>query len=302
MKLIVLGSITEDIIITPTKEVHRFIGGVPIYAASTAKAFSETIGIVSKVGTDFHIKNLKAINSLGADLNGFSIAGSSSMCFENTYTKKGTRKQRVLSISEKITISDIPSIYRSVPCIHLGPVLNEVDPSLISDVRSIFQFVSLDGQGFTRKLDPKSKKVVLEPWLDYEEYLPQINALKVDDLELKGIIGTKDMDEAIEKALNTGLEFLIITRAHNGAIIFHNGERYDIPAFPTTVVDSTGAGDTFMTAFLLEYYRTKDCYFSGLAAACAASFKISTSGPEPAYLREDVYRKMKGFNSEMKFF
>ncbi len=111
LNLIVLGSITEDTIYMPNEEEKHFIGGVPVYAASTAKALGDSIGIVSKVGTDFHLKNLKVMNSLGADLNGFKIIGSTSMKFENKYDLQGQRTQRVLSVSDKIFFSDIPEMY-----------------------------------------------------------------------------------------------------------------------------------------------------------------------------------------------
>lgn len=302
MNLIVVGSITEDIIIHPSKDKKRFIGGVPIYAASTAKALGEKIGIVSKVGTDFHIKNLSIINSFEQDLNGFAISGNTSTRFENKYTASGKRTQRILSTSEKITFKDIPQIYYSVPCIHLGPVFDEINPELITEVRNSFGFVSLDGQGFTRSSDSKNQKVILEPWLDYEEHLPKLDVLKVDDIELKGITGVPRLKSAIELALETGIPLLVITMAHKGAIIYDNKRRMEIPAVPTKVVDETGAGDTFITAFLLEYLKSKDSYFSALMAATAASFKIATSGPIPTYTRDVVLSSLKQNFPDVKFY
>lgn len=289
MNLVVLGSITEDVIITSKSGESHFIGGVPVYAASAAKALGETIGIVSKVGTDFPLKNLKIINSLDADLNGFSINGQSSMRFENKYSK-GKRTQKVLSESDKITFNDIPSIYHTAKCIHLGPVFNEINSDLITKVSQIFDIVSLDGQGFTRSID-KKKKVILKPWLDYEEFLPQLDILKVDDAELMGLTGTKKLDDAIDLALNTEIPLLVITLADKGAIIFDKKIRYDIPALPAKIVDETGAGDTFHTAFLLEYIRTSDSQYSAYIAAATASYKIETSGPFPNYTRDDIIER-----------
>ncbi len=292
LDLIVLGSITEDLIITP-KEEKRFIGGVPVYAAATAQVLKATLGIVSKVGVDFHLRNLDVLNSFNADLNGFKIDGQTSMKFENKYSAKGKRTQKLLSTSEKISFDDIPESYIHTSCIHLGPVFNEIDTDLLLKVRDHFKLVSLDGQGFTRSVEKGSKKIVLKPWLDYSEYLPLIDVLKVDDTELMGITATTNLDDAINLALKTKLKFLVITRAHNGAIIFHNEQRYDIPAVPTTIIDETGAGDTFITAFLLEYLRTEDCYYSALIAACTASYKIAHLGPMPNYTKDDIIIKLK---------
>jgi sugar/nucleoside kinase (ribokinase family) len=217
------------------------------------------------------------------------------MKFENKYNQKGKRTQRVLSVSDKISFNDIPEIYFKSRCIHLGPVFNEIIPNLISEVRDVFELVSLDGQGFTRSLDEKTRKVIHEPWLNYEEYLPKLDVLKVDDTEIKGITGSKNLQEAIDLALDTGLKLLVVTQAHKGAIIYHEKEKFEIPAIPTNVIDETGAGDTFITAFLLEYMKTNDSYYAGLIAAAAASFKISTSGPIPNYTREDILNKLKAF-------
>ncbi len=293
LKLVVLGSITEDFIINPIHEQKQYIGGVPIYAASVAKALGEQIGIVSKVGTDFHLKNLKLIHNFGADLNGFQISGKSSMRFENKYNSKGQRTQKILSVSEKITFNDIPESYYNVPCIHLGPVFNEIDLDLISKVREIFPFVSLDGQGFIRGTKESSKKIIHKPWNGYAHYFDYLDLLKVDDTELKNMTNTKQLDEAIDQILETNLHILVITRAHKGAIIFKDKQQFEIPAIPTKVVDETGAGDTFITAFLLEYLKTKDCYYSGLIAASTASFKIANSGPKPKYNRNDIIAKLK---------
>jgi len=290
--LVVLGSITEDIIITP-QERKQFIGGVPVYAAAVAKALGEPIEIVSKVGTDFHLKNLKLLNSFGVDLDGFKITGKSSMKFENKYNEKGHRSQKILSFSDKISFEDIPESYFQAPCIHLGPVYNEIDLELIKQVRKRFELVSLDGQGFTRSLKKGSKEIIIKPWMKYEEYLPLIDILKVDDAELKGLTGSTTMKEATARALSSGIKFLIITRAHKGAIIYHKTKRYDISPVPTTIVDETGAGDTFITAFLLEYLRTKDCHYSAMVAASTAAFKIANSGPIPNYSRADILAKLK---------
>jgi sugar/nucleoside kinase (ribokinase family) len=196
-------------------------------------------------------------------------------------------------MSEKITIDDIPESYYNVPCIHLGPVFNEINLDLIAKVREKFPFVSLDGQGFIRSTHGESKKIILQTWDEYEKYLSYLNLLKVDDTELKNMTKASKLDDAIELILETDLPLLVITRAYKGAIIFKDDERFDIPAIPTTIIDETGAGDTFITAFLLEYLKTNDCYYSGLIAASTASFKIANSGPVPQYTREHIIQKLK---------
>ncbi|NHJ49552.1 MAG: hypothetical protein FK733_17310 [Asgard group archaeon] len=300
LELVVIGSITEDLIVKPNRKEEQLIGGTPIYVAATAKALGKTVGIVSKVGTDFQVKHLKQIHNLEADLNGFQISGNTSMKFKNIYDLKGNRSQEILSSSEEITFEDIPMAYNSVPWIHLGPVFNEISIDIITKIRKKFDFISLDIQGLIRSTKGSSKKIIHKKLANFDEFLPKLNLLKVDDNELKNMTGNKKLSKAIDLVLNTGLEHLVITRAHNGATIYRKDECFEIPAFPTTIVDETGAGDTFITAYILEFLKTNDCQYAGLIAASTASFNISTLGSITNYTREDVINKIQSQYSEFQ--
>jgi sugar/nucleoside kinase (ribokinase family) len=293
IKLVVVGSITEDLILMPKQKEKQSIGGTPIYVTAAAKALGESVGIVSKVGTDFQVKNLKLIQNLGADLNGFQISGKTSMRFKNKYNTKGYRSQELLSISsEKINFNDIPRVYLDIPWIHLGPVYHEIESDFIYEAYQNYEFVSLDVQGFIRSTKGSNGKVIHKPWNNFEELIPHLSLLKVDDFELKSMVGTTKLNKAIDTVLATGLNHLVITRAHQGAIIYQAGKRHDIPALPTKVVDETGAGDTFITAYIFEYLKTKDCYYAGLIAASTAAHNIATPGPLVNYSREDIVNKI----------
>ena len=70
----------------------------------------------------------------------------------------------------------------------------------------------------------------------------------------------------------------VLKRGARGCVVVRDGERLELPAHPTTVVDTTGAGDAFAAGFLLG--RTLDeAAQRGLAAAARC---VATLGAMPA--------------------
>jgi sugar/nucleoside kinase (ribokinase family) len=60
------------------------------------------------------------------------------------------------------------------------------------------------------------------------------------------------------------------------------GEPVSIPAIPTTVVDTTGAGDAFAAGFLAEWVRSHAVSDAGRAGVAVASRSVSLLGGRPA--------------------
>lgn len=73
---------------------------------------------------------------------------------------------------------------------------------------------------------------------------------------------------------------IIITLGSQGSHAHINGEHVYQPIFPTEVVDTTGAGDTFLGAFIARYMNIFDLTQSLRFASKAASLKVSRSGAQ----------------------
>jgi sugar/nucleoside kinase (ribokinase family) len=70
----------------------------------------------------------------------------------------------------------------------------------------------------------------------------------------------------------------VITAGADGALLFVNGERYEVPPRPAHVVDDTGAGDVFAAAFLATYRAGGDPWEAAEVATCAASLSVEGVG------------------------
>ncbi len=98
--------------------------------------------------------------------------------------------------------------------------------------------------------------------------------------EALALYETKDLNAAIE-AMRADAPIAVVTRSEKGALIARGGDLFEVPAKPTCVVDSTGAGDLFAAGFLYGFVRGKELPECGRLGALAASEVISHYGPRP---------------------
>ncbi|WP_010281159.1 PfkB family carbohydrate kinase [Bacillus timonensis] len=87
--------------------------------------------------------------------------------------------------------------------------------------------------------------------------------------------GASLSDDEIENLLaelkGYNLKVIGITRGSKPAIFVHNGKRYEQEVLETEVVDTMGAGDSFIGAFLTAFYNEKSMEESLYDAAKSAS-------------------------------
>ncbi len=139
---------------------------------------------------------------------------------------------------------------------------------------------------------------VLQPMLD------AAHILKVNDEEAWLLTGERDPERAI-RALGTGERLVVITLGGDGCLWYRNGVTGRVRAPSVEVLDTTGAGDAFLGAFLAELARKgveystfenvpadhieEACSFACAAAAFACT-QLGAMASLPA--REDAMRLM----------
>lgn len=84
------------------------------------------------------------------------------------------------------------------------------------------------------------------------EFIPKANILKISDEELEFITGYKTVEEA-RKILFTGnVKLVLFTKGGDGAEAYTQSTKIDVPSVRVNAVDTTGAGDGFIGAFLFK--------------------------------------------------
>ena len=115
----------------------------------------------------------------------------------------------------------------------------------------------------------------------------RVDILFANEDEIKALYQVETFEEAVER-LRPNVKVAALTRNEKGSVALTSDEYVAVDAVPTTVVDTTGAGDLFASGFLFGYVGRKsleDCLKLG---SLAASEVISHIGARPEIGLKDL--------------
>jgi fructokinase len=108
-------------------------------------------------------------------------------------------------------------------------------------------------------LDPNIRPALLP---GHEEVARRIERLvgladvvKVSDQDFAWLSPDETVEGAAARWLQAGPAIIAITRGAEGSTAFARSGRLDVPATPTTVVDTVGAGDAYMAGLIAGLHR-----------------------------------------------
>ena len=286
--LVVAGHFAIDRIkIRKAAEIVR-IGGPPFYSAIAASRLGARVAVLSKVGGDFPEKYLKILESERVDVTFVHlIKDAKTTSFDIKYMDD-KREMRLQALSPKLLPEDVPVDFKA-KVVHIAPIANEIPYRTFERLRRNTDTVCLDAQGYARKFDEKGN-VKLKEWRD-KRFLEKTSILKADEKEATYISGFSNLHKAAKKIAEYGVKTVIITMADKGAVLLYNGKIQKIPAYPVNVVDPTGAGDTFMGAYIAEYVKRNDPVWCACVGSAAASILIERNGLLRFGFKDEIYER-----------
>lgn len=233
---LVIGHITKDI-----SEDGPILGGTAAYAALTAKAMGLSVGIVTACSHDSVMTDLESIQKS-------ILFGSHTTTFRNIDTPEG-RIQFVYQNAPNLDKFCIPKIWQKTQIVHLGPVAQEVDATLVRAFPN--SFIGLTIQGWLRNWDEQGR-IYPGEWPEARFVMEKADAavMSIEDIEHNEI--------RIEEMVSY-IRILVVTEGGSGARVYWNGDlRYFRPPNISSVVDTTGAGDIFATTFFIRLNATRN--------------------------------------------
>lgn len=112
----------------------------------------------------------------------------------------------------------------------------------LGKIRRLVGFVALDIQGYARvskKQIPLTERVA--------ESIPLLKATREE---------IKKLDKRV--AASQKKRILIVTKGNQGFDIYKNGKMHSFASRPVKTKDTLGAGDSFLSAFVVEYLKNGD--------------------------------------------
>ena len=282
--LVVVGAATRDLDASDPRGWR--LGGTVTYSSMAAARLGARV--VALVGVDAEAATAAEIDILraaGVEVELVRLARGP--VFDNQQTPSG-RVQVAQSVSDAIPVEALPPAWRRPAAVLLGPVAGELSDGW-ADAFPASAFVALAVQGLVRSLSPG--KPVLSLPLRRGALIERANAM---------LISAEDVGAGappLSELLHPGQQ-LVVTHGDRGALHIRSQQtglraRYMPPLPRRTATDTTGAGDTFLAAWLAARLLSGADDWRALAVAAAmASLSVERTKLEDTPTVAEVCRAL----------
>jgi sugar/nucleoside kinase (ribokinase family) len=170
---------------------------------------------------------------------------------------------------------DIPADYLDAGVAHLCPI-DYLTHSLLPAVLRQAEFTTVT-------LDPSPGYMNPTFWDDVPALVTGLTAFLPSEEEMCSLFQGRsdDLWQMAEALAAYGCEIIVIKRGEGGQLLYDASAhaRWEIPAYPSRMVDPGGAGDAFCGGFLAGYRKTYDPLQAALYGNISASLVVEGVGP-----------------------
>jgi sugar/nucleoside kinase (ribokinase family) len=247
MSITVVGSIAFDAVETPSGQRERMLGGAATHFALAASLLDQ-VRIVGPVGDDFGDAELAVLQTRGTNIDDVErVAGGKTFFWKGKYG---------WDLNTRDTLDTQLNVFE-----HFAPKLSEasrasevlflanIQPGLQLEVREqceAAKFVALDSMNL---------------WIDIardelDAIIGKVDCLVLNDEELRQLTEKPNLISAAREILNPephapAPSMVVAKQGEYGSALITKDDFFALPAYPLhTVVDPTGAGDTFAGGFV----------------------------------------------------
>lgn len=157
-----------------------------------------------------------------------------------------------------LKLEDLPSFSPSeIDLIHFGSI------SLIrgSTAFTLEKLMEREKERILISLDPNVRPMLISNKQEYikklEKWISCSDLVKVSKGDLNWLYPENSIEDIAKNWLNLGPILVIVTKGDKGAIAFSKEESVEVPALKINVIDTVGAGDSFMGGFLYWLWKNK---------------------------------------------
>jgi len=250
VSITVVGSVAYDAVKTPFGERERMLGGAATHFALAASFFDQ-VQVVGRVGADFGDDDMVVLATRGTNvLDVERVPGGKSFFWAGEYGWDLNSRETLdtqLGVFEDFNprLSDAS---RNCDVLFLANIQPELQLSVLEQCEQV-QFVAMDSMNL---------------WIDIArpalvEVIRRVDCVILNDAELRQLTARPSVVGAAREVLAMGPSVVVVKQGEYGAALITEDHFFSLPAYPLeTVIDPTGAGDTFAGGFVGYLARHRD--------------------------------------------
>jgi len=300
VQFIVIGKLTREFLLPASGQPRLDVaGGSLLYAAAGLGVWESGVGLVGRVGNDYPRGWLNDVKSHGFDTGGIRIQPQNLDVREFIAYNESFEANRVNPVSHfarrqmtvpksllgyqpdkkpdealKLTVRDIPDDYLTARAAYLCPMDLVTQTQLIAGLKR--------GNVHTFTLDPVPASMTPKARRELPALLNGVTAFLPSEEEIRSLFEgeTHDLWKMAEAVALYGCEYVVIKCGARGQLLYDvdSKRRWEIPAYPTRLVDITGAGDAFCGGFVAGYCKNYDALEGVLYGNISTSLKLEGCG------------------------
>jgi sugar/nucleoside kinase (ribokinase family) len=279
MSVTVVGSIAFDAVKTPFGVRERMLGGAATHFALAA-SFFDTVHVVGPVGDDFEAGDLEALATRGTDVSDVErVNGGRTFFWKGEYGWDLNSRETLateLNVFEQFE-PKLSAASRQAEVLFLANIQPELQLSVLEQCVDA-RFVAMDSMNLW--IDIAREELI--------EVIRRVDCVILNDAELRQLTRRPNLLSAARDVLDLGPSIVVAKEGEYGSALVTSEQFFALPAYPLeTVVDPTGAGDTFAGGFVGHLARnlgdlsTEHVLRQAMAYGTAlASFNVEEFGTE----------------------
>src|ERR671931_108032 len=241
MSLVVVGSIAFDAVRTPFGERERMLGGSAVHFSLAASFFTD-VRVVGPVGDDFGDEEYEVLHGRGVNTDDIERVPGKTFFWQghyefdlNTAHTDDTQLGVFGDFEPKLSAESSSA----------GTVfLANIQPDLQRRVREqceAAQLVGLDSMNLW--IDTARDSLI--------ETIRGVDLVFMNDAEVRMLTEEPNLVRAARQVTSFGPRAVVAKQGEYGAALFSGDGFFALPAYPLeSVIDPTGAGDSFAGGFL----------------------------------------------------
>ncbi|MFI2565241.1 carbohydrate kinase [Paenarthrobacter sp. NPDC018779] len=289
LDVVVVGEALIDIVESP-EGTTEYPGGSPANVAYGLGRLDVKTGLLTAIGKDqrgdaiaTHLQTAGVVLLPGSKSLGTTATATAQIAAdgsaEYTFDIDWALSPLVLPYAPKI--------------LHTGSIATFLQPGA-SVVRSLLEQAQ---GGCMVTYDPNIRKDLVgshhEALTLFEELVPLTDVVKMSDDDAQWLYPGKALEDTASHLLSLGTGLAVVTQGSNGSLMATRQMQLNVPAIPSDVADTIGAGDSYMSALIMGLLlRGSDGMAPtvleriGTTASMAASITVGRPGANPPTHRE----------------